>query len=36
MRNCIHRIIMDSDNETLIAKVKGEVNEKMKGFGLYE
>ncbi len=32
----IDRIIMDSDNETTIAKVKVEVNEKMKGFGLYE
>lgn len=32
----IDRIIMDSDNETEIATVKAEVNERMKGFGLYE
>lgn len=32
----IDRIIMDAENETLIGKVKAEVNEYMKQFPLYE
>ena len=32
----IDRIIMDVENETLIGKVKAEVNEYMKQFPLYE
>ena len=31
----IHRLITDIENETTIAKVKGEVNEYMKGYPLY-
>ncbi len=33
--NWIDQLIMDPDNETLIGKVKGEVNEFMKQFPLY-
>jgi glycine hydroxymethyltransferase len=31
----IDRLISDAENETLIAAIKGEVNEYMKAFPLY-